>query len=61
MWLKEHNPLYEDIKLDYEALAQLLKEGMIPDIYNCMTFCNHMKEDSKAHSWYDAPDSSGML
>ena len=61
VWLKEHNPLYRDIELDYEALAQLPEEGMIPEIYNCMTFCNRMKEDWKAHSRYDAPDSSGML
>ena len=61
VWLKEHNPLYKDIELDYEALGQLPEEGMIPEIYNCMTFCNQMKEDWKAHSRYDAPDSSGML
>jgi hypothetical protein len=57
LWLKEHNPLYKDVELDYEQLPQ---EGMIPEIYNCMTFCNRMKEDSKAHSRYDAPDSAGM-
>jgi hypothetical protein len=58
MWLKEHNPLYKDIELDYEALAELPEEGMIPEAYSCMTFCNRMKDDSKAHSRYDAPDIS---
>jgi len=61
LWLKEHNPLYKDVELDYETLAQLPDEGIVPEIYNCMTFCNRMKEDLKAHSRYDAPDSSGII
>jgi hypothetical protein len=61
LWLKEHNPLYKDVELDYEALAQLPEEGIVPEIYNCMTFCNRIKEDLKAHSRYDAPDSSGAI
>jgi len=60
LWLKAHNPLYKDIELDYDALAQLPEEGIVPEIYNCITFCDRMKEDAKAHSRYDAPDSSGV-
>ena len=58
-WLKANNPLYKDIELDHDTLAQLPVEGIVPEVYDCIMFCNQMKEDSKGHSRYDILDSSG--
>jgi hypothetical protein len=47
--------------LDEEALAMLPDNGILPEIYESITFCNKVREDSKAHSRYDDPDEEGSF
>jgi len=54
--LIEHNPLYHDVIIDYEALALLPVHGMLSDLFDTSTFSTNIKEHDAFHSRYDQPD-----
>jgi hypothetical protein len=55
-WLILNNPLYKDVQVDHSALEKLPIDGIMPEVYECITFCNKMKDNMKGHSRYDEVD-----
>ena len=55
-WLIANNSLYANVEVDEEALSRLPEDGMIPEVYETITFCDKVSEDLAGHSRYDDPD-----
>jgi hypothetical protein len=55
-WLILNNPLYANVELDEEALSGLPEDGIIPEVYESITFCDKVSDDLAGHSRYDEPD-----